>query len=136
MLDVMNEAQAEELGGILRAVLMLLEGRRSDVGVSIRNELLLPIGFCDGKSVKHSEACILPATPAISGEFLRVDDRFIFDVAARRMFRLFLRSVFEPPVMGGGKFEIAEREDGIIFMPKKHWNDNCLTHNASENEIS
>ena len=128
---MMTPEQAETLGGVVRTILMLLAGALPDVGRTTRMELLVPMGFCDGKSVQHGEAYILPATLAVQGELLRVDDRFILDEATRNIFRLFLRSVFEPPVVGGGKFNIAEREDGIVFMPKEHGDDGRILHHAS-----
>lgn len=127
---MMNEQQAVTLGGIVRTALMLLEGQTAEVGKSIRLELLVPMAFGHGESIEHGEAGILPATLAIEGELLRVDDRFVLDPAIQRIFRLFLRSVFEPPVVGGGKFEITEREDGLIFMRKKNWNDDWQTHSV------
>ena len=109
---------AETLGSIVRATNMLLEGYNHTIGSGWRMELLVPACFCNGESVYHGEACILPASKAVVGELLRVDDHLIYDTAVRNMFRVFLVSVYQIPVVGGGKFSIEERDEGIVFRLK------------------
>ncbi|MNP85160.1 hypothetical protein D3C76_1847720 [compost metagenome] len=65
-----------------------------------------------------NEGGIEAASPAPVGEFLWVDCHLIDDLATRSALLVFLRSAFEPLVVGFGKFRIMadERGEGIIFI--------------------
>ena len=105
----------ETLGGIVRTVNMLFAGKKRVVGNGSRMNLLIPACLGDGKSIKHGEACILAATPAVVGELLWVDDHLLDDPTIRNMFRVFIVAAFQPPIIGGGEFVIEESKEGIIF---------------------
>ncbi len=114
----MNLNQAETLGGIVRAIKILLSGYVDDIGKGRRLNLLVPHCLNNGESIEHGEAGILTATSAVINELLFIDDHLLEDVAIRDMFRVFIRSVFEPPVVGGGKFILEERSNGLVFFLK------------------
>jgi len=82
--------------------------------------LAVPVIFLDGESVECREAWIQPTATAIVGELLRVDDSIMNEPSLRDVLRIFLKSAFEPSVIGFGKVRIVfkEREESIIFVER------------------
>lgn len=114
----MNERQAAALGALARTVSLMLSSPSPDIGLGRRMNLLLPVGFGGSEGPEVNEGGIEPATLAPVGEFLRVDCRLVNDPAMRSILLAFLRSAFEPLVVGFGKFRVMadERGEGIIFI--------------------
>ena len=74
----------------------------------------------------------LPCAPSVFGEFLRVDDHLIEDVAQREMLRIFLRAVFDPCIVGAGKATVhwGEPHEGVVFFPKDIDVEHMLGHSV------
>lgn len=119
----MDEKQAAAWGSLARVVSLMLDGRSPDIGLGHRMNLLLPSSFCDGEGSEIAEGWIEAASPAPVGELLRVDCHFIDSLAARAALLAFLRSAFEPPVMGFGKFRVVTNEsgEGIVFLTRDNY---------------
>lgn len=117
---MINERQAAALGTLARIILLMLDGSCQNVGLGRRMNLCLPSGFCDSECPEVNEGGIEAASPAPIGEFLRIDCHLIDDLATRATLLVFLRSVFEPPVIGFGKFRIVADElgEGIVFLAR------------------
>lgn len=114
----MNERQVTALGALVRTVSLMLSSPSSDIGQGRRMNLLLPVGFGGSEGPEVNEGGIEAATLAPVGEFLRVDCHLIDDLATRATLLVFLRSAFEPLVIGFGKFGVMadERGEGIVFI--------------------
>lgn len=93
--------------------------------------LRVPRYLGDGEGVERGDAYVLLASPAVVGELLQVDDNLLEDIALCNTFHIFLRAVFEPPVIGDGKFAIEERNEGIVFLRKEVWRDDYFAHGTA-----
>jgi len=115
---IMNERHSAALGALVRTVSLMLSSPNPDIGLGRRMNLLLPLGFCDSECPEVNESGIEAATLAPVGEFLRVDCHLIDDFTMRSVLLVFLRSAFEPFVIGFGKFRVVadERGEGIVFI--------------------
>ncbi|MHA6232725.1 hypothetical protein [Pseudomonas fluorescens group sp. PF-69] len=114
----MNEKHAAALGALVRIVSLMLSSPSPDIGLGRRMNLLLPMGFCSSECPEVNEGGIEAGSLAPVGEFLRVDCHLIDELATRSALLVFLRSAFEPLVIGFGKFRVVadERGEGIIFI--------------------
>jgi len=121
--------QASEMGDLARTVFTLLANYSTEIGRGRRMNLVLPPGFGSGEIAKCVEGGIDAATPAPIGELLRVDCQ-LSNLALRSTLFEFLRSTFEPPVIGCGKFRVIleDEEKGIIFLLKNARRDTESGH--------
>ena len=110
------------LGNVARVVQYMLAGRTSDVGVSMRCNLRLPAFGCN-KGAECVDAGIEPATHAVVGELLRVHIDGPSDQAMQQTLFVFLRALFEPPLVGVAKVFLIldESNESIIFITRDAW---------------
>ncbi|WP_165366979.1 MULTISPECIES: hypothetical protein [unclassified Pseudomonas] len=114
----MNERHAAALGALVRTVSLMLSSPSPDIGLGRRMNLLLPVDFGTSEHPEKDVGGIEAASLAPVGEFLRVDCHLVDNLATRSMLLVFLRSAFEPIVVGFGKFRVMTDDggEGIIFV--------------------
>ena len=114
----------------MRAISFTLKHHSQEVGNGRRTNLLIPSTFSDCESIEAGEAWIVEGSPAPHGELVRVDLNLLDDISTRTALCIFIRSAFEPPVIGGGEFRITtdELEKGIVFSRKDFQRDSGAAH--------
>ena len=111
---LMNTAQAQDLGTLAHMVDLALDCHQEGTC----KVLSLPAMFLSGKMCEQGLIRLLPALPAERGELLKVDDHLIDSAALRLAVRIFLRSAFDPVIIGTGKALVVWEEglEGIVFF--------------------